>query len=677
MWLEKLPPFVTVAVLAAVFAFLERRVRSATSRFWKIAWFLIFVHFFTELFEPSGRSVNPAVLSLDWGSLQASAIAFIVSVSPIVEDRIKRTWLLAITGIPSVVYTVLGCYGVKTASPYVLCLATGFGGTILFVLWHQKKPANSTLVLSFTLAAIALFTIRAALHGNFDFGSDSFLGVGFAMPGVLICRNQWRSSPGVITITLGFFCWGAVWPLAELADCFLPGLHIPGEIWNIPKIVVALGTILAVVEDLHDKEHAQNVQLQRFSAITSQLLGGAKVDSLCAEIATAIIEVTTFRAAVVYLGEPGRGMRIAGARGVSAEALQFLSDRAQQRDVEEIAKLCALGRMVSRNSYAVSTQVAGGHALLTWAYEAAADDFAEELLILMPSAYGGCLGCIALGRARRAPDVNAGELSRIELLAADLAVALELKTLQGQLIRSEKLAALGQLVAGVAHELNNPLTAVMGYSELLGDELAASSSRLRIDKLLVEGRRMRRIIDNLLSFSRQAPAARNIADIAPVVHEALALHEYYKRKRNLQMTVDVQPGMRPALIDEDQLKQVLLNLLNNAVDAVEAQSGPNKIALRVYERSNRALIELEDDGPGFANVNRAFDPFYTTKPVGKGTGLGLSICYGILREHGGDIRIENLPAGACVTVELPLAQPVTSTASAIIRMEKAHARSSC
>jgi two-component system, NtrC family, sensor kinase len=199
------------------------------------------------------------------------------------------------------------------------------------------------------------------------------------------------------------------------------------------------------------------------------------------------------------------------------------------------------------------------------------------------------------------------------------------------------------------------LTAVIGYGELLGEEASIASARAQSGKLLGEARRMQRIVENLLRFSRQGPKLRRVVNIAPVVHEALALHEYYRRPPDLETLVDIQPGMRPVLVDEDQLKQILLNLLNNAVDAVESGKKRNRITLRVFERDCKAIIQLDDTGPGFSNVNRAFDPFYTTKPLGKGTGLGLSICYGIVKEHGGDIRVENLSEGARVTVELPLA----------------------
>jgi two-component system NtrC family sensor kinase len=281
----------------------------------------------------------------------------------------------------------------------------------------------------------------------------------------------------------------------------------------------------------------------------------------------------------------------------------------------------------------------------------------DELLIPLRSVQGGYLGCIALDDPRQVEEVNAQQLSRIELLAADLAVALELKSLQSQLVQSEKLAALGQLVAGVAHELNNPLTAVIGYGELLGDEVDSGPVRTRLEKLVGEGRRMKRIVENLLRFSRQSASYRQTIDLPLIVQDVLALREYHLRTRNIEVVVAIESDLPPIVADEDQCKQVLLNLLNNAIDAVESGNKPKRITIRSFQRGDRASIVVEDTGPGFRDLGRAFDPFYTTKPVGKGTGLGLSICHGIVKEHGGEIRVENLQeGGAAVTIRLPLGE---------------------
>jgi two-component system NtrC family sensor kinase len=222
---------------------------------------------------------------------------------------------------------------------------------------------------------------------------------------------------------------------------------------------------------------------------------------------------------------------------------------------------------------------------------------------------------------------------------------------------SEKLAALGQLLAGVAHELNNPLTVIMGYGELLSDTITASNTRDQLLKLVGESRRMKRIIENLLRFSRQSARDKRDVQLSSVVQEVLALREHYTRTRNVEVELDIAPELPFLAVNEDEIKQILLNLFNNSADALEGMPGRKRISIRAFQSGSRAVIEVEDTGPGFGNLSRALDPFYTTKPVGKGTGLGLSVCYGIVKEHGGDLRIENVkPQGARVTIELPVAE---------------------
>jgi two-component system NtrC family sensor kinase len=166
---------------------------------------------------------------------------------------------------------------------------------------------------------------------------------------------------------------------------------------------------------------------------------------------------------------------------------------------------------------------------------------------------------------------------------------------------------------------------------------------------------MKKIVENLLRFSRQSTMDRQSVDLAPVVKDVLTLREYYAHTRGLEILADIRSNLPRVAVDEDQFKQILLNLVNNAIDAVENVEGPKRITVRAFARGNRAIVEVEDTGAGFHDLNRALDPFYTTKPVGKGTGLGLSICYGIIKEHDGEIRLANLePHGARVTVELPL-----------------------
>ena len=656
--LEKIPTFVTVGVLVVIFACLKRHERCARLQLWAVGWFLVFIHFLAQLLEPASGRVSPFLLALDLGALQAAAIAFLVSVSSVAEDYAKRSVLLLVLGVPSVTYAVLDCYDVHARWPYIACLVLGFGGGVVFFYWVQRRWSSYLAVTGLLCTSAAAWGMWAAIHGSFDEGSTALLGIGFGLAGVFICRNYWRPSPATLTTAGGFLSWGAVFPVGMLMDRVAPRFIVPAELWNVPKLFVAFGMILAIVEEksvsiagMQHKAQALNRQLERFSAITSRLLSGAKVEAMCPDVAKAITEVSNFAVAAIYLQDAEHQLRLAGSSGLSEERQQNLQNRTCEWSNDDFKNFCSQARRIGQNSFLLSDPTsAGADPNQSWSDS-------DELLIPLRAARGGYLGCITLTAPRDASLINARDLSRIELLAGDLSVAMELKSLHMQLVRSEKLAALGQLVAGVAHELNNPLTAVMGYGELIGDAIKSERTRDHVTKLGAEARRMKKIIDNLLRFSRQGPQGRNRADVAPVVQQVLALREYHMRTRNVRLQVELAPNLCAVTIDEDEIKQILLNLVNNSTDALENQAGEKRIGIRAYQSGPRVILEVEDSGPGFSDLNRALDPFYTTKPVGKGTGLGLSICYGIVQEHGGEVRLENMrPHGARVTVELPVAE---------------------
>jgi two-component system NtrC family sensor kinase len=278
----------------------------------------------------------------------------------------------------------------------------------------------------------------------------------------------------------------------------------------------------------------------------------------------------------------------------------------------------------------------------------------DKVFIPLQSARGAIVGCISMDEPRDPARVNAEELSNIEMLAGDLAVTVDNAALHRQLVRSEKLAAMGQLVAGVAHELNNPLTSIVGYSELMADEIQEPGPRQKLEKMMREAQRMRRIIENLLRFARQNSLEKKSANLEAMLNDVLSLREYHIRSHGVEVQVEVEPQLPQVAVDEDQFKQILLNLLNNAIDALEG-GREKRIHIQASRRNDRVVLHFDDTGPGFSEPHRVFDPFYTTKPVGKGTGLGLSICYGIVKEHGGEIHAVNLqPHGGRIALELPL-----------------------
>ncbi|MFY9529331.1 MAG: ATP-binding protein, partial [Candidatus Acidiferrales bacterium] len=229
-----------------------------------------------------------------------------------------------------------------------------------------------------------------------------------------------------------------------------------------------------------------------------------------------------------------------------------------------------------------------------------------------------------------------------------------MKRLQTQLVHSEKLASLGQLAAGAAHEINNPLTAILGYSDMLIEEGTASErSRSLGEKIREQARRTKDLVTNLLSFARQVPAEKQLLDLNTVLTGAVQLRTLDLRDKNIRIEMK-NPTVLPAVRgDPNQLLQVIYHIISNAVDAMEAVGG-GVLAIRAMRERSNVVVEFSDSGPGIREPEKVFDPFYTTKPVGKGTGLGLSICYGILQEHGGQISCSNRPEGGCTfRIELP------------------------
>jgi two-component system NtrC family sensor kinase len=278
------------------------------------------------------------------------------------------------------------------------------------------------------------------------------------------------------------------------------------------------------------------------------------------------------------------------------------------------------------------------------------------------------IGGLVVG-SRTPRDFSPGDVNLLIAVGSQISSAIErtllydqtrqayddLRRTQEQLLHSEKLAAVGQLISGVAHELNNPLTAILGYSQLLTSCGQIGPQGLEYsEKLYKQAQRTHRIVQNLLSFSRQHKPERVPVRLNQVLEDTLALRDYDLRMSNIRLHLDLATELPSAMADPHQLQQVFLNLVNNAVDAILEASANGDLWVRTAHENGKFVVEFVDSGSGVKDASRVFDPFYTTKPVGKGTGLGLSICYGIITEHGGQIRVRNAPGkGACFTIELP------------------------
>jgi PAS domain S-box-containing protein len=259
------------------------------------------------------------------------------------------------------------------------------------------------------------------------------------------------------------------------------------------------------------------------------------------------------------------------------------------------------------------------------------------------------------------------EQGNVVSIVAVLTDITDSAVLRGKLVHSEKMAAVGQLVSGVAHEVNNPLTAILGFADLLMEnpELPESVRKdLRI--ILQEAQRTKQIVQNLLSFARQMPPQRNPVQLNSVLRRTIQLRSYDFTSHGIEVIEHLDEGLPEVIGDAHQLQQVFLNILNNAYDSAHEVGRPARIEIMTAKFGETVEVSFCDNGAGISQPARIFDPFFTTKEVGKGTGLGLSICYGIVKEHGGEILCHNNTdgQGATFIVRLPATARVVSVSAA-------------
>jgi two-component system NtrC family sensor kinase len=240
-----------------------------------------------------------------------------------------------------------------------------------------------------------------------------------------------------------------------------------------------------------------------------------------------------------------------------------------------------------------------------------------------------------------------------------------LQRLHTQLVQKEKLASLGQLVAGAAHEINNPLAAILGYSDILAGNAGLESNQISmVQKIGQQARRTRDLVAGLLSFAQQTPGEKKLLDMGSLLDRGLQTELLRMESKKIRVECKIAPGLPRIWGNSNQLFQCTLAIIGNAMDALEEVGGG------VFTMSARAdgddlVVEFSDSGPGIREPQRVFDPFYTTKPIGKGTGLGLSATYGVVQNHHGQITCQNRPQGGAVfTLRFPAATKAATAAQA-------------
>lgn len=239
-----------------------------------------------------------------------------------------------------------------------------------------------------------------------------------------------------------------------------------------------------------------------------------------------------------------------------------------------------------------------------------------------------------------------------------------LKSTQAQLIQTEKLSGLGEFVAGVAHELNNPLTSVMGFSELLVQAPGHPKQERYLDMIYKSSQRCQKIVQSLLAFARRHPPERKLSNVNTLVESSIEFMQYQFRTSNIQVVTQLDPNLPESMLDGHQLQQVFMNILNNARQAIDTRGGAGRVQVTTENLAPRMRITFEDNGAGIPeeHLSKLFIPFFTTKEIGQGTGLGLSFCYGVVSEHGGTIQVQSkVGQGSTFVIDLPLIPAAAET----------------
>ena len=237
--------------------------------------------------------------------------------------------------------------------------------------------------------------------------------------------------------------------------------------------------------------------------------------------------------------------------------------------------------------------------------------------------------------------------------------------LQTHLVQREKLASLGQLVAGAAHEIDQPLTVIMDFSEKLWSEQRLTSNQdTLVRKIVTQAQRTRDLIANLLSFAQQRPGEKIMVDVSALLQRSVQMRELQRRDQKIHIETSIEASLPQVWGDGHQLFQAFVQIVENALDALE-ESGGGLLSVSAQHHAEEVVLSFSDNGPGIKEPHRVFDPFYTTKPIGKGTGLGLSAVYGVVQDHRGQITCQNKPEGGAVFVlRLPTGKPVEAQALA-------------
>lgn len=635
---------------------------------WLVGWMFAAIQLEMEVL---GRGQTGIWLAVARGSMQLAALMFLGSLAP--QNFSKRVPVLYVVafGIPLILYSTAISLdpgpGTETRVFLLVCC-----GAALFVAarWsfdHELVPVWASVLFVILMGSVSIgltverhyATALALVHSGI-----------LLMTAYLFAAEFRRMTAGVVFTVGGLVGWAIPVLFAPLAGTIaVPVLLLRGV--NLMQVISAVGMIVLVLEDelasnlasqLRDRR--ARLETEKYTELYLESMPFEESGSQYARVCETIVAASRFAQAAITLRNPQGCFRLAGHAGLDEPVTRTLDEVAHRTTDESVKEIRARKDSVQEIG---SLRMVRLQALLR-AGEELPPDFLEVRALVIHGRDKQLMGWLLLAGLRdREEPLLTEDILPLELLAARIGAAREHQLLVRHLTQAERLAGLGQLAGGVAHELNNPLTVVTGYAELLADS-DDPAAREQASVIKNEARRMKLIIESLMRFRRASTGGRMPIQIGVLLADIDKLMRHDLEAAGMALELRVAPGLPAVAADGEQLRQVFVQIIRHAAASMrELPDGiERQLTVEALLESGRVQVTIGDTGRGFPEPSRAFDPFFTTRHAGEGEGLGLSICYSVIREHGGQISAVNLhPRGSVVTVELPAEEPQGTGESAV------------
>jgi signal transduction histidine kinase len=625
--------------------------------FWLAGWICAVIRLATQV---AGWTSPGWGLAISEATMELAPLMFLASLAPQYFVLKPRVQYVVAFGLPVMAYSaMIGLDpqpGPVARTAILGCMLLAIGVAVRWSLHRQFLPVWLSVLVVGLVGGAAMWL---ALRGNY-WQVGALIHSGVMLMTALMFLSAFRRPTAGLVFTVGGM---TLWSLPALVEPLLRMHGLPPELerpLNLVKVITAVGMIVLVLEgEIASNQASQHrdrrtrLELERYSALylaeTPFDENGGHYNQACETIA----EMSRFAQAAIFVQSVEGVFQLAGRAGMSG-ALAGALDALARRTTEQMTMVVASGKYF--------TQVAGSLTLMDLSPlmepgdELAQMNFRRAHVMGIRTRGGQLQGALLLA-ALRNPEVPVvtEDVLPLEMLVARLGAAREHAGLVRRLMQSERLAGLGQLASGVAHELNNPLQAVTGFAQLLveGDD---PLSQEHAAVILAEARRMKQIIESLMRFRNAASASRVPVAVELLLRDIEKLMRHDLENARIVLELHIPEHLPRVKADGEQIRQVFLQVMKNAMTSLEeaADGVERRMSVEVAAIPKAVEVMFSDTGRGFAEPGRAFDPFFTTRHPGEGLGLGLSICYAIVREHGGEISAVNLhPRGAAVVIELP------------------------